>query len=330
MKPLYFWLLLALSTQTQASECPGAPFRASFLQPLTSDLERSSEAWQATLQNVAGVGMDALYLQWSLYGELDLSREPGIGFLKEWLDQAHSSGLRVHVGLVADADFGSRITGPADELAPYLADLRERSLAAADRLDARLGDHPAFAGWYLSEEIDDRSWAHPWQVDLLREHLRSLNGELSRLSPEKAVSISTYVSGAQSPAEFERLWRALWAAAPQLRVLLQDGAGVGTVARPDFDEYALSLNNVAARTNRYWGMILELFAQQSGPPLDDEAFSAHAAPISRVQHQLGAIDALDPGPNEIIAFSVPEYMLDPAMPGQSELLSQYRRLYCRP
>lgn len=329
VKPLYFWLLLAITVQTQASECPGAPFRASFLQPLSSDLERSADAWEITLNNIAGVGIDTLYLQWSVYDDLDLSREPGISFLSGWLDQAHSSGLRVHIGLVADADFGSRITGPADALAPYLADLRERSLAAAERLDARLGDHPAFAGWYLSEEIDDRSWTHPWQVDLLREHLRSLTRLLTHLSPEKPVSISTYVSGAQSPAQFERLWRALWAAAPQLHVLLQDGAGVGTVARPDFSEYALGVNNIAARTNRYWAMIVELFSQQSGPPLDEAPFSAQAAPIKRIQQQLAAIEALDPGPSEVIAFSVPEYLLDPAMPGQTELLSQYRRLYCR-
>lgn len=329
MKPLYFWLFLAMSLPTEANECSGAPFRASFLQPLTSDLERSAEAWQAALQDISGVGIDTLYLQWSVYGELDLSREPGISFLSAWLDQAHSTGLRVNLGLVADADFGSRITDPADALAAYLADLRERSLAAAGRLNARLGDHPAFVGWYLSEEIDDRSWTHSWQVDLLREHLKSLTGLLTELSPEKAVSISTYVSGAQSPAQFERLWRALWAAAPQLHLLLQDGAGVGTVARPDFNEYALRVNNIAARTRRYWGIIVELFSQQSGPPLDESPFSAHAAPINRILDQLGAIETLDPGPSEIIAFSVPEYLLDPAKQGQTELLSQYRRLYCR-
>lgn len=329
VKQLYFWLFLAIALPAQASECPGAPFRASFFQPLSSDLERSAEAWDAALQDIAGVGIDTLYLQWSVSGELDLSREPGISFLSGWLEQAHSNGLRVNIGLVADADFGSRITEPADPLAAYLADLRERSLAAANRLDARLGDHPAFVGWYLSEEIDDRSWSHSWQVDLLREHLRSLTASLTELRPEKAVSISTYVSGAQSPAQFEKLWRALWAAAPQLHVLLQDGAGVGTVARPDFNEYALGVNNIAARTNRYWGIIVELFSQQSGTPLDDSPFRAHAAPIERIQQQLGAIEALDPGPSEIIAFSVPEYLLDPEKPGQTELLSQYRHLYCR-
>lgn len=330
MKQLYFWLLLAIYLPAQASECTGAPFSASFLQPLTSDLERSAEAWEATLQSIAGVGIDTLYLQWSVYGELDLSREPGISFLSTWLDQAHANGLRVNLGLVADADFGSRITDPADALAAYLAGLRERSLAAADRLKARLGDHPAFVGWYLSEEIDDRSWTHPWQVDLLREHLSSLTSLLAELSPEKPVSISTYVSGAQPPAQFERLWRALWSAAPQLHVLLQDGAGVGTVARPDFNEYALRVNNIAARTNRYWGIIVELFSQQSGPPLDDAPFSAHAAPINRMLQQLAAVEALDPGPNEVIAFSVPEYLLDPAKPGQAELLNEYRRRYCGP
>lgn len=318
-----------MSMQTEASECPGAPFRASFLQPLSSDLERSAEEWQTALQDIAGVGIDTLYLQWSVHGELDLSREPGISFLSGWLDQAHSSGLRVNLGLVADADFGSRITEPAHALVPYLADLRERSLAAADRLETRLGDHPAFVGWYLSEEIDDRSWTHPWQVDLLREHLRSLTDLLTHLSPEKAVSISTYVSGAQSPAQFERMWRALWAAAPRLHIFLQDGAGVGTVARPYFNEYALRANHIAARTNRYWGIIVELFSQQSGPPLDDAPFSAHAAPIKRILQQLEAIEALDPGPSEVVAFSVPEYLLDPAKPGQTELLSQYQRLYCR-
>lgn len=329
MKQLLFWLLMTMTLPAAAGECPGAPFRSSFLQPLLSDLERSPDEWQAALQDIAGLGVETLYLQWSVFGELDLSREPGIRFLSDWLDQAHANGLRVVLGLAADADYGTQISAPADELAAYLANLRERSLAAAARLEAELGRHPALAGWYISEEIDDRTWTQAWQVDLLREHLRSLVSLLTQLSPHKTVSISTYVSGSQSPDQFERLWRALWAAAPELRVLLQDGAGVGTVARPHHHEYALRLNRIAARSKRYWGIIVELFSQQSGPPLDDTPFSAHAAPITRILRQMGAIQALKPGPNEIVAFSVPEYLLDSSRPGQAELLSQYRRFYCR-
>lgn len=328
MKQFYLWLLLAVSLSTDASECPDAPFRSSFLQPLASDLERSAEQWQAALKDMNAVGVDTLYLQWTVYGDLDLSRDAGIDFLGRWLDQAHSNGLQVHLGLVADADFGTKITEPADALAAYLADLRSRSLAVAERLYASLGEHPAFAGWYLSEEIDDRTWADAWQVDLLRDHLRTLAEALEHLSPAKAVSISTYVTGTRSPAQFETLWRALWAAAPGIHLLLQDGAGVGTVSRANFDEYAHRVNKIAAGPKRYWAIIVELFSQKSGPPLDESPFSASAAPFARVLQQLNVIEALDPGPNEVIAFSVHEYLLDPARSGQAELLSEYRRRYC--
>ncbi|BES70258.1 hypothetical protein RE428_12760 [Marinobacter nanhaiticus D15-8W] len=329
VKHRYLWLLLAISLPAYANECPDAPFRSSFLQPLASDLERPAQEWQAKLAGIAATGIETLYLQWSVYGDLDLSQDTGIGFLTGWLDQAHSSGLSVHLGLVADADFGTRITEPADALSAYLSDLRARSLAVAGRLDARIGGHPAFAGWYLPEEIDDRSWADAWQVDMLREHLRAQVETLARLSPAKTVSISTYVSGARSADQFEDLWRALWAAAPHLHLLLQDGAGVGALPRAEFNEYAQGINQIAAGQDRYWGMIVELFSQESGPPLDDAPFSATAAPIERVRQQLDAVAALTPGPDETIAFSVPEYLLDPTRPGQDELLSAYRRLYCR-
>lgn len=328
MKRLLFWLLLAMPFQSNADICGDPPISASFLQPLASDLQRPFEEWQRLLPETAALGIDTLYLQWSIYQDLDLTRAGGLAFLAQWLDLAHAQGLRVHLGLVADADFGSRIAQPADARAVYLSDLRQRSMAAAQRLEAALGYHPAFVGWYLAEEIDDRNWAEPWQLDLLREHLQALSDDLAELAPERPLSISTYVSGAQPPAEFAKLWRGLWMAAPRLRVLLQDGAGVGAVPRERFSAYAQDFATVAGAGERTWGFVVEMFTQESGPPLDQEPFSASVASIDRIQQQLAVVQALDPAPDEVVAFSVPEYLLDPSRPRQAELLSEYRNLYC--
>lgn len=322
--------LLLSPLAVAAVDCVDAPIDATFIQPSEVDLQRSRWEWWRLLQASRSLGMRTLYLQWSAWGEFDFSRARlprGEPFVATLLSLAAELDMRLHLGLAADPAFGTQLALPAVQLAPYLAGLRRRSLDMAHALAPLAGASPAFAGWYLPEEIDDLHWRGAARSALLREHLSTQQRQLEEVLPGGAVSISAYLSGQPAAHEFIDLWTELWQQIP-LRLLLQDGAGVHRLTAPQWLARARPLAQQAVTLRRDLSVVVELFEQRSGPPLDTDDFSAVPTNLSRLVAQLARTQGLPT--TELVSFAAVNYLLDDRSPRAGALYEAYRVAYCSP
>jgi hypothetical protein len=238
------------------------------------------------------------------------------------LQNADRTGLGVWVGLYHDSAYWNRIAGNRESAAACLRELRSASLAIARDLAPVLKRHSSFAGWYLSEEVDDGSWLAPENRRELMAHLTLTSAGLRDLVPGSRVAVSGFSNGRLSPGGFRAFWKDIYAATSIGMVLLQDGIGVRKLELDEFPLYAGALAAAARETGRECGIVIELFEQISGAPLDGRAFAAVPAPIARVRRQL-EIAARSTGP--LVAFSVPEYMSTTGIDGAGRLYHDYTR-----
>jgi hypothetical protein len=195
--------------------------RGAFLE-LSND--HPARLYRDAIIEMATLGMDLAVVQTESYLEQpDFARNAvDRSLLRAVLDQAASSGIRVHIGLALPE------WGNGDETLARDATFVDGAIAASKAsLDALLADfagHDAWAGCYLSIEL----WT-PNRLDQLGELPRYVR-ELSRYVKQQgafAVSMSPFVSelatdgGDGTRAAFS----ALFADAEVDLVALQDGAG---------------------------------------------------------------------------------------------------------
>ena len=90
-------------------------------------------------------------------------------------------------------------------------------------------------------------------------------------------------------------------------VMLQGGTGTGRTSPDDVRRYLVPLAERLRRSGTETWLVVELFAQRSGPPIDDGAFSAQPADPDAVRAAL--LSDLDV---RRIGYTVPDY-LDPGL-----------------
>ena len=307
-------------------DCAAAPLTGTFVQPLLDVRDLSVEAWCRRLSHIAEFGIRELFLQWLVFDGVSFLDHSGVGgFLTRFLAAAERVGMLVHLGLVADPQFGLRLQEDPAAIAEYLSGLRATSLETARAAFAVAGGSPAFAGWYVPEEIDDVNWRSAERVELLASHLTALCRGLQGIGGSKEVSVSSFVTGTTPADRYGLFWLRIWLEAP-LTVLLQDGAGVDVQRWQRLGPYAAALRDSARSTGRRWDMVVELFEQQGGPPLDDAAFSARPATFARVAGQVDL--ARQVGAGRLIGFTVSDYMLNGAHGGPNALGQSFIAAYC--
>lgn len=223
------------------------------------------------------------------------------------------------MGLYLDSEYWSRVA-EGQTTSAYLSGLRGRSLAIARDLTPLMKQQPAFAGWYLPEEIDDSNWQIPEARRELLRHLGLVSASLNELTPGAGIAISTFSNARVSPAQFRDLWAEAFHKSALSRVLLQDGIGVHKLELNEFPLYADALAEAARFAGRDFGIVVELFQQTAGLPLDTGPFHASPAPWERVRAQL---DIAHRFTSCVVGFSVPEYMTPLGIRGAELLYADY-------
>lgn len=280
-----------------------ALFRGTFLQPWARHLEWPSSQWDALFDSLAALACREIVLQWCRYDDVDFAP-----LLPRLLDAARSRRMQFVVGLPYHSTWWQRIAaGPL----PALADVVERARAFASSSNARQwARHPAFAGWYLPEEIDDDHW-------LPAPRRRALAGALDRLAGAvRPLCISGFTNRAAPPSELAAFWRELAARRRLARVFFQDGIGAGKVTLAAWPAY---LEALRSRLGKRLDVVVEIF--ESVP--SDEGFRAAPAPLERILLQADmARRATDRPP---FCFSLPDYASPLAGPDAARLFEQLSR-----
>jgi hypothetical protein len=202
-----------------------------------------------------------------------------------------------------------------------LRSLHAAAIQTASELVPIIRDSPAFAGWYITEEVDDISWAEARPA--LFAYLEAVSSELKGIAPAAKVAISGFTDFRSSPELVFDFWAALLGAVPHIDGLLfQDGVGAHKVSLEKVPDVFAAAASAARARRRAFSPIIEIFEQTAGAPLDTRAFSAISAPWQRVARQLSMAGEFSA---DVIAFSVPEYMIGNGGKEALALRNEYQR-----
>jgi hypothetical protein len=305
-------LFLTLAMPLRAQACP---LEGTFVQIREPQTRWGRAEWGRALDDFASLGMRTIVLQHTgdPYGSYE--GRWGAHPITHLLDEADERGMEVWLGL-AHAP-GWPYTVP-DRLPP-LGDPR-----AVEELGRICEQHSSCEGFYLSTEIDDRTWSAPDRSRVARalmiDAVRTIRGRV----PRARIAIAPFFSRALDPDEHARWWASLLGGVGIDVVMLQGGTGTGRASADDARFYIRALATALARQSIEVWLVVELFEQLAGPPVDDRPFSARAARFEDVEP---AILEGEAGIVRRIAFSVLDYM-NPRSSSRGRALRARYRAHC--
>jgi hypothetical protein len=322
--------LVPLSRPVPAAAAGTPRITGTFLQLLADHAAWDAGRWQALFASLRAIGITEVVVQWSvdgvtpLYASKHFKAEPNPA-LPAVLAAAKDADMRVLLGLIHDPDYWEKIKRDPKLVRVYFRRMLLESLAAAREIVDLAAGNPVFAGFYIPQEIDDRSWLEPDRQKVLLEYLTDLRAGLGAIAPDAPVAISGFSNAFAEPALLQQFWETLLLTSGIDRALFQDGIGVAKL-RPGEAGIFLDAVATAARTaGRVYSPIVEVFTQVDGAPLNDKPFKAVPAPLARLEKQL--VVAGRAPHTGILAFSLPEYCSPYGVPGAAELYAQYQKAF---
>jgi hypothetical protein len=202
---------------------------------------------------------------------------------------------------------------PAELLRPYFRRRLQDLAGFLDDLNAVAAGAP-FAGWYIPDEIDDRTWLDPGKRAVLKKYLAETVALLKARRPGSKVAISGFSNSFADPDLLASFWADVIRASGINLLLFQDGVGEGKVALDDIGLYYEALDRAVRGAGAQLGAVVELFSLMP----DGRRLPAMAG---RIREQIGAATRLTSFP--AVAFSIPDYMSHLAGRQAGDLLSNF-------
>ena len=306
---------LVADPETEAA-CLG--IKGTFLQLTDAQLARPTAEWRQLFDELRRIGIDTLFLQWTVVDRKPLFQEAQHGTgaktpLASILDLAAQSGIRVWFGLAFDSNYWEEIRQPAEMLKPYFRTRLQDLAGFLDNLNATSANAP-FAGWYIPDEIDDRTWLNPAKRAILKKYLAETVGLLKARRPGSKVAVSGFSNSFADPDLLASFWADVIKASGINLLLFQDGVGEGKVALENIGLYYQALDRAVREAGAQLGAVVELFSlTPDGRRLP--------AMVGRIREQIAAATRLTSFP--VVAFSIPDYMSHLAGRQAGDLLSNF-------
>ena len=171
-----------------------------------------------------------------------------------------------------------------------------------------------FAGWYIPDEIDDRTWLDPGKRAVLKKYLAETVALLKARRPGSKVAISGFSNSFADPELLGSFWADVIRASGIDLLLFQDGVGEGKVALENVGLYYAALDRAVRGAGAQLGAVVELFSLMA----DGRRIPAG---VGRIRGQIAAANRLMSFP--VVAFSVPDYMSHLAGRQAADLLSDF-------
>lgn len=300
--------------------------QGAYIQLVDNNAGWGEAAWQALFDSLKALQIDSIVVQWSAYDNTAFYRSQRLSTtdavpVDTILAMADRAGMRVLLGLSHDSAYWKNVQG-GDKRA-YLTQRLARNMVVAAELLPLAKPHPSFAGWYISEEIDDLNWRALDEREALFSYLWQLSAFLRTLDARKTIAVSGFANRQTSPEDLERFWKALLGRAIALdTVYFQDGIGVHKLDIDQVGRYYQALGNAARSAGRVWVPVIETFEQTSGQPMSEQAFAAVPAAASRLKRQIQAATRYTA---RRIAFGIPEYLTPSGGEAAGKRLAEHLR-----
>jgi hypothetical protein len=296
--------------------CQG--IKGTFLQLTDAQITRPAAEWRQLFDELRKIGVSTIFLQWTVVDRKPLfqtarNETTADASLASILDLAARSGIRVWFGLNLDSSYWEQIKQPADTLKPYFRRRLQDLAGFLDDLNATTAGAP-FAGWYIPDEIDDRTWLDPAKRALLKNYLAETVALLKARRPGSKVAISGFSNSFADPDLLASFWTDIIRASGIDLLLFQDGVGEGKVALENVELYYAALDRALRGVGAQLGAVVELFSlMPDGRRLP--------AMVGRIRQQIAVANRLTSFP--VVAFSVPDYMSHLAGHEAGDLLSNF-------
>lgn len=325
--------LAPLSGPQPARAAATARFTGTFVQLLADHAAWDASRWETLFAAMRAIGVDEVVVQWSVNGVTPVYasrhfKTPPQASLPAVLAAARSQGMRLIVGLVHDPAFWSKIERDPKLVRVYFRRLCLDSLATAGEIANLAGDNPAFAGFYIPQEIDDRNWLDPARRKVLITYLGELTRGLHDIAPDAPVAISGFSNAFAEPGLLEQCWEDILRQTGIDRVLFQDGVGVAKLRPTETGIFLAAVSRAARTVGRTFTPVVETFTQVDGQPINDKPFRAVPADLERIRRQLAMAEAVPH--TGIVAFSLPEYCSPLAGPRAAALYNGYKQSLAKP
>lgn len=285
-------LLLFLMPTAARSDCAFPWPQGTFLQVYDSHLTKDSDGWRHDISRWKSLGVEELVLQWSAYGSPEGEAFPIIesGTLRRLLDAAEAAAVKLRIGLRYDpgfwdhhahdeSSFGGQASQAPSDLVNYLF-RRGRDQQALIAALAPLALHPAFGGWYISDEIDDLRWRSLSRRQLLNDYLAKLVDSLKEETPSASIAISAFSNGLLAPLELAEFLEEVTTNNGIDQLFFQDGIGARKLEMSELGYYIPVLSKKFQDSPASFTLIVELFETS---PADDGFLPASA---ERIEEQL--------------------------------------------
>lgn len=186
---------------------PSVPMvRGGFFQLPTSGgnnpaAQNSDYTWYLQLKGMRDLGMEYVIIQYSSHFLAKTTLVNGenikaLGFTynatygskdvcQAVLDAAQKLGMKVYLGTVHDSDFNKPL-----EYMPTYAPIVEAGKAMIKDIEAMYGDHPAFAGYYLSDETCDHWLNLEGGVEAARYVYKGQSDYIRQIDPDATIMIA--------------------------------------------------------------------------------------------------------------------------------------------
>ena len=305
-------------------------FTGTFLQLLADHADWDQARWETLFAAMRAIGVAEAVVQWSVNGDAPtyaskhFKAAPQVS-LPAVLQAAQAQGMRLVLGLVHDPEYWEKIKRDPKLVRVYCRWLLLNSLEAAREVAALAKDNPAFAGFYIPQEIDDRSWLAPEREKVLHEFLANLTEGLHAIAPGKPVAIAGFATAFAEPALLRQFWQRLLAETGIDRALFQDGIGVAKLRPGEAGIFLEAVSQAAQAAGRAFTPIVETFTQVDGAPINDKPFRAEPASLERLTRQLRVAGAVPH--SGILAFSLPEYCSPLGGPQAAALYAAYQNAF---
>lgn len=277
-----------------------------FFQPTNAMKTWDNETWDTLFDTYRGLGVCEIIVQWVVYEDSSVNSEKptyeyDLSVISKVLTYAEQNGMCVTIGGVFQDSFWKRINAEPELIKVHLMRIRKGTSEALKLIAPQLKSSPAFAGWYISQEIDDRTWLDKRYTSILCSFIKDIHADFSTLVPDMPMSISAFSNGWASPERLGQFWRSVADTTGINRVLFQDGVGVNKLAVNEVPIYLSHLQQEMQGSCCTIQPVLEIFTQ-----LESETFKAEPASLKRIREQMR--EELPYAPNGVMLFSVAEYM----------------------
>lgn len=278
-------------------------FQGTFVQPDLLD-SWSAEQWDQEFQYMSEVGINQLFIQWvadsknhtAIYDTQveGFTQNTSSDLVEKALAQADHYNSEIYIGLILNEDWFIKY---ANDQA-WLDNERDLVKSFVDEIWAKYGSHKAFAGWYLSFEVDNWNLPTEKEWDRLAHYYEDVITHIKGYSPNKPVVISPFFNpdGGLDLNGWKAMWEYILDIAPIDIIALQDGVGAGHAIVDTLPEWFLATLEAIEQSNtdtKLWA--------------DTETFTLDFKPMN-VKHIVEHMKEVHPFVSNFISFSFNHYM----------------------